>query len=203
MPSSKPYRIDRPAQIDLLASVMRQEIIDSVAALGPCSTARMAEELGVAADALYYHIKLLVRAGLLEEQGTRRTKRRDERVYGLPGRSVFLHYDPEDPVNVELVSRTAASMLRAAERDFRAGFNPEMAAVEGATRNLWAARFKMWLTESELREVNALLERLREISERPRGAGADQLCTLTWALAPVEAQPVHRYSPSTESPTQE
>ncbi len=188
MPSEKIFLIDKPAQISLLSSAMRQEILDSINALGPCSIAELAEELGVAADSLYYHIRKLVETGLLVQQEVRETSRRDEVVYALAGRNMHLKYEPDDPANVESITKIISAMLRMTERDFRAGFTPGRAIVEGETRNLWGSRLKAWLTDDDLSEVNQLLGRLEEIFHQPKLPGDRQLCTLTWVIAPKEAQ---------------
>ena len=52
-------------QIRALASSIRQDIVDTVAATGPCSVADVARTLGRPADGLYYHVKHLLGAGLL------------------------------------------------------------------------------------------------------------------------------------------
>ena len=56
------------AAIRLLASPVRQEIVDTLEALGgEASVAELAAEVGRAADGLYYHLRLLVRGGLIDE----------------------------------------------------------------------------------------------------------------------------------------
>lgn len=192
MPTSKPYLIEKPEQIKLLASVVRQDILDSVAALGQCSISELSLELGMAADTLYYHVKKLVKSGLLIENGSRQTNRREEMVYTVPNGALRLNYKPNDPNNKKLVTDTVASMLRGAERDFKTGFKPNLAVTEGNERNLWGGRIKMWLSPEELQVVNQLLAQIEAIGSRPRQPDSRQLCTFTWVLSPVEAQPKRR-----------
>jgi len=179
VPTESLYWIEQPEQIEVLNSPVRQEIVDSVAVRGPCSVAELAEELGVPADSLYYHVRKLVRAGLLIEHGTRKTDRREEAIYKLPADKIRLRYNLDDPVNMHLISRTVASMLRVTERSFTEGTTSDEAVIEGPLRNLWAGRYKVWLTEDELHEVNQLILRLRELGGRPKRANAQQLCALT------------------------
>src|SRR3954463_6659873 len=54
-------------QIRALASPIRQDILDAVTAIGPCSVAQLAVALGKPADGLYYHIRRLLDVGLLME----------------------------------------------------------------------------------------------------------------------------------------
>ncbi len=198
MTRDKRYLIDQPDQIASLASPMRQEIVDSIQASGPSSVADLARQLGCPADSLYYHVARLAEAGLLIEHGVRRSGRKDEAVYDLPGPGMRLHYDPSDPENVSAVNKVIVSMLRVAERDFRAGFNPELAVVEGAGRNLRGYRAKAWLTEEELGELNELLERIDAILTRAKDPGPRRLHAFTWVLSPAKARAPRRAAAARE-----
>lgn len=57
-----------PAQVRLLSSPVRQEMVDTLAALGgEAGVANLADQLGRPADGLYYHLRALVLGGLVEE----------------------------------------------------------------------------------------------------------------------------------------
>jgi hypothetical protein len=184
-------RIRDPRQIRALASAVRQEIVDTAQALGPCSVADLARELGRPADALYYHVRALVRVRLLEAAGERGSGRERQALYvtASPQRGLELVYDPADPENAAAVTRVVGGMLRATQRAFAAAYRPGAAVTAGPRRNLWAARAEGWLAERDLEEVNRLLERLRAIVDRPREAGepatARRLHALTFVLAPL------------------
>ncbi len=190
------YFIEEPEQIALLTSSVRQEIIDSVAAVGRCSISDLANELGMPADALYYHVRKLLKGGLLIEAGTRPTKRREEALYRLPARAVRLRYDLKNSERTTEVCKLVAAMTRVAARDFETGTTLDTARPSGEQRNLWGARFKAWLTPDELAEVNQLLQRLQTLAEQPRRPDAHHLCTLTWVLTPAASQPVRRETPN-------
>src|SRR3954467_15721721 len=59
--------ISKAPQIRALSSPIRQDILDAVTAIGPCSVAELAAVIGKPADGLYYHIKRLVGVRLLEQ----------------------------------------------------------------------------------------------------------------------------------------
>ena len=186
--------IERLEQIRALESTVCQEIVDLVGAAGPCSVREMAGFMGRRPDSLYYHVRKLSAAGLLVDCGIRGSGRRAEAVYDLPARPLRLAYAPSNPENVTAVSRVVASMLRSANRDFRAGFRPDLAVVEGDERNLWAARMKGWLSDEDLAELNTLLRRIIQVFQPKEDAegesrasmGASRLHSLTWVLAPVD-----------------
>lgn len=190
--------IERLEQVRVLESTVCQEIVDLVDAAGPCSVGEMAGYMGRRPDSLYYHVRKLNAAGLLLDRGVRGSGRRAETVYDVPGRPLRLAYDPSDPDNVRAVGRVVASMLRSANRDFGAGFRPELAVVEGEQRNLWAARMNGWLSEDDVAELNSLLNRILDLFQRSKGAEAAgqrpepasrssrRLHSLSWVLAPID-----------------
>ena len=177
------YEISGPRQVEALASPVRQEIVDAVQASGPCSAGQLAELLGRTQDGLYYHLRVLTRVGLLCEKGTRATRRRDERVYDVPGRPLKLRYEPGRASARGRVTRVASSMLRLAQRSFARGLADGGARVRGPDRNVWAARAKAWLTHAEVVRVNELLEEVMAVSRLGRRPGAS-LHSITFVLAP-------------------
>jgi len=191
------YYIEDPAQLEVIASPVRQDILDHLETMGPSSVNELSQAVGLAADALYYHIKKLVAVRLIVERGTRPSDRRDETVFALPSRTIRLRYDPANPEQARCVNRITSAMLRSSARDFEAALSSENAIAKGDGRNLWAARVKGWITASQLREVNTLLNRLHGIFHAA-GPGDDKtLCSMTWSMAPVAAQPVRRSSKET------
>ena len=186
------YLVKQPDQLQLLASPVRQEIIDEMVNSGPCSVKEIATELGCSADSLYYHIKKLEEHGLIAEEGTRPTTRRDEKVYDVPARKVQVHYDPTDPENTENVAEIISSMLKITDQNFREGFQPELAQPEGSARNLWGTRQKAWLNEEELREVNRLMRKLRNIFWASKKTKDRNLHALTMVLTPIKEQPLRK-----------
>jgi DNA-binding transcriptional ArsR family regulator len=172
-------RITGKSAIAALASPVRQEIIDTVEALGSATIAELAVQLGRPADGLYYHVRRLVRAGLLVGNGS---------GYRTPPATGPLRLDYDrDPAAVR---RVIASMLRIARRDFDAGFAG--ATTRGPRRSLWAGRVTGWVGARELAEINMLIARLDKLLHRPRRRGADQLASWCFVLAPLAARPARR-----------
>lgn len=183
--SKQAYEIRALHQIEALVSTVRQEIVDTVAALGTCSIAEVADALGRPADGLYYHVRALLDAGLLVDAGERETSRRPEALVRAPTRGVMrLKYAPEDSRNVAAINKVVASMLRSAERDFRAGFDPQ-AVCSGRQRNLNASRQKAWLSKADVREINDLLLRLQELLSQSTPEPGRELHSLTVVMAPI------------------
>lgn len=186
------YLVERHDQLELLASSVRQEILDTLSARGPSSIAELSEVLGTPADTLYYHVKKLLDGDLVVVDGERPTGRRPELVYRLPARSMSLRYDPADAVRSELVAKVVGSALRTAIRDFGEAAVSGDVVAEGPGRTLWGARCKAWLNPAQVEEANVLLNRLRELFEYSDPQPGGQLFTIAWALAPVNPKPKRR-----------
>lgn len=180
-----------------LVSPVRQELIDTLHALGRASIADLAERLGRPADGLYYHIRAMVAAGLVREEGQRTAGRREERVYAsvAPSRRIQLRYRPKQRASAAALRRLVSSMLRTADRDFVAGLGRAGVVVDGPRRHLWAARTKGWLSPADLERVNELLVELNDLLQNGPAEDRQQLFTLTFVLAPAEPRPARRGRP--------
>ena len=183
-------------QIRSLSVPARPEIVDAIAALRRCSASEIAKNLGKPADGLYYHLRFLLKAGLIVVAGKRETTRRDEILYELPfkGRDYRIRYDPDDSANVRAVNQLVKSMTSVAARDFAGGFVPGLAKCSGENRNLWAARTVGWLSREERKEVKALLARLLTLMDQPRTPDRHYLQALTFVWTPAHPAPIRRKS---------
>lgn len=183
-------QIRDPAQIRLLTSAVRQEIVDTLAVLGgEASVAEMAEQLGRPADGLYYHLHALVDGGLIAE-----ALGGDERRFRLAGGAAPLRlaYDLSPGGNGPELVAFAHALLQIASRDFEAAVSAGAAVVEGTGRELWVSRNKGWLSREELAEVLQLLERLSQLTSQPKAPGRTRLTSLAFSLAPLSARPKRR-----------
>jgi DNA-binding transcriptional ArsR family regulator len=170
-------------QIRALASPMRQAIVDTLEAMGPCSVAELAELLDTPADGLYYHLRIL-KARRLVAEATERGPACVQAVSDPGDPPMRVRYDPASRANAAAVTRLVGSMLREALRSFRRAFRPG-AVVEGPRRSLWAGRRTAWLTGEELEEVNARIEALvGYLAERRAWSADGRLYAFTFAVSP-------------------
>jgi DNA-binding transcriptional ArsR family regulator len=186
------YYIERLDQLELLASALRQEILDSLAAEGPASTTELARALGVGADTVYYHVRKLLAADLLVVARHRETGRRPEVEYGLPARILTMRYPAKDRVRKALVGKVVAAALRTGIRDFTRAAGASDVVTEGPRRNLWGGRCKAWLSPEQIEEVGTHLLRLRELFNTGTSPAQGQLCSFAFALAPLRPRPTGR-----------
>ena len=172
-------------QIRALASGTRQEIVDALESAGPCSVRELADLIGRPADALYYHLKVLRRVGLVidvqVDEGT------SEQMVDVVARPLFLRYAPNSRINRENVSAVVTALTRSADRRFRRAFESRGVSVEGPARELWAGRCQGWVSDRDLAEVNALLAKALSIlrnRQNPPSVGGRR-CELTFVFAPL------------------
>lgn len=196
MPASFDRRsIASPAQIRLLSSPVRQELVDTLAALGgEADVAALAEQMGRPADGLYYHVRALVAGGLVEAIAGNDGAERRYRLAGLGDGPLRLAYDLGPDGNAAELGIFARALLQVAGHDFETGLTSGTAIVDGEHRDLWIARNKGWLSAADLAEVNALLERLSALSSQPKTSDRDKLVSLIFALAPIDPRPKRRES---------
>jgi DNA-binding transcriptional ArsR family regulator len=172
-------------QIAVLGSPARQEVVDALQALGPCSVAELAEALGRAPDSLYYHLRKLERAALVVRHGTRTSGAREETLYATPGVMVVDH-EPGTARERANVLRLVGSALRIAERDLRTALGSGRAVYRrNAQRNAWGARTKGWLTRAELAEVRAHLAAVTDLLARGKKQPGAELHAVTFVLTPL------------------
>jgi predicted ArsR family transcriptional regulator len=162
----RPYLVSDRKQISALASPVRQDIVDVLAAIGPATAPEIARSLGRRPDGLYFHLRLLTRVRLLKEGTRPNDAGRMVATYDVPGRPLRISYDLTDAASSRAISRVAASMLRTANRGFARAAAKGDARVTGPRRELWAARTRGWLTDEGLREVNETFARLIELFNR-------------------------------------
>jgi DNA-binding transcriptional ArsR family regulator len=184
---TKPYVITTVKQLLSIASPGRDDLIDAIGILGPCTITELARFVGRSRNALYYHVKSLRSAGLLLEshrsgEGTKQTA-----YYDLPGRPMVVRFDLSTARSMKAVLALARMRLRSASRGFERACRPDIATVTGPRRNLWVSRWKGWLSTQELEEANAHLIRLIELLQHKAGpaSAGRKLHECTFVLAPV------------------
>lgn len=189
-PTPRPLHPVRSArELAALASGARQELVDALQVLGPCSIAELGAHLGRAPDSLYYHVRLLAKAGLVLERGTRQSGAREETLYDVPGRLV-LDVEPRTARERRSLVALVSSALRLAERELRAALEDGAAIFRrGPTRNAWGARTKGWLTREELARVREHLEAASALVANARPRRGARLCSLTFVLTPTQPSP--------------
>ncbi|PCI08314.1 hypothetical protein COB72_08540 [bacterium] len=185
---SKPIKnvhvIYDPAEMWVLASPIRVEVLNAVCALEECSTAEIAAFTGRSRTSLYPHIEQLVDAGLILEADARLMSKRWEQLYRPIARTVGTKHNSKDPDNVAYHQAygKAVGRLMARLHD-RATAQPD-AVVRGPQRDTFAGASCAWVDEETLKEINEHIQRIWEICQNSRPSEDAKLVNVGVILAP-------------------
>ena len=180
------YIIRDVKAIRLLGSPLRQALLDWIAARGPATVAELSDHLGKPADRLYYHVRLLERAGLLVAEAAHGANGRNEARFDVPGRPLVLEYQPSALANRRAVRRVIAGVLRSARAEFDLAIADADVRVDGPSRELWAGRMEALLTPADVETVNDLLKKIfRLMQDSSAPAPNAKPYQLSWVLSPV------------------
>jgi predicted transcriptional regulator len=174
-------------QIRLLGSPLRQALVDTIVSSGPCSVGTLSQMLGRPMDRLYYHLRLLEKAGLVIALNVKSGIGRRNTEFDVRGRPLRLHYDLRNAANKRAVAAAARSIWRASQVDFARGLSDPDAVVSGSGRNLWAGREQARLSGRDLAAVNQHLQEILRIMLNARDAPTtNRLLQFTFSLSPYE-----------------
>lgn len=183
--SQEVFEITDPRQFKALRSALRQEVVDVMESLAPCTIATLADRLGRPAASLYFHVRALQRVGLIKEAGKQGEGRDKATLYALPGRRLRLRYDPAPTTRQRQIGPIADSLLRLARRDVRRGLADPATPVSGADRQLWVLRARGWLTPAEVKRLNQQLASISELLSDGRERPGASPIALAFALTPI------------------
>jgi hypothetical protein len=110
------------------------------------------------------------------------------------GRPIVVHFDLTTAKSRRAVLNLAHARLRSGKRGFDRACSPKLAVVAGRRRNLWATRWKGWLSPSELEHVNRCFAKIIETMQaRVDNSKQRRKCyEFTFVLAPTVPQPAER-----------
>jgi predicted transcriptional regulator len=184
---SKPFLITSAKQLQAIASPGREEIVDVVALIGPCSITELAAVLSRSRNSLYYHVRALRDCGLLIETQRSGEGKRTTAYYDPPGRPFAVRFDLSTKERKRAVVALARARIRTAARGFERACRPGAVRVEGPHRNLWATHLKGWLSDEELKEANELFARLIHLIGRSGGESVHDKRSyeFTFVFAPI------------------
>ncbi|HEY5096302.1 MAG TPA: helix-turn-helix domain-containing protein [Candidatus Eremiobacteraceae bacterium] len=183
MSKTEKHFVENKPQLAALASGVRQEIVDVLPRLGTVSVAELAAALGRPPDALYYHVRALLRVGLIVRTGFAQKGRRQESAYRAVAPQLELRLDPRSPAREKAASAIVSSMMRMGIRDYGRSIRRADVVASGPDRDLWALRTTGWLTPANVAKVARSIQRLLTSVSQPKGPG--QLYGLTLVFAPL------------------
>jgi predicted transcriptional regulator len=185
-----PGKVKRPSTADVLINPRRLEVIRAFQTSGPLTV----RELGgivrsISESTLYRHVRLLERVGALAIAETRRKERgAPETVYVIPDH-------PLETVHLRGQARSPANM----RRYFLAVQGAQLAEFEARLKEgpiegrLAAMRYAViYVNPAELREVRAMLARLKELATNRDARRMALSLSFTLFPAPSRDQPTRK-----------
>lgn len=184
MPVRTTFQITRLDQKNVIASPVRQELLDVLARVGDASLAELGALLGRPADGLYYHVGLLERAGLVKPAGHRVRGGRREARFKAIARQFTVRYEPASRRHMQAMNGIVGAMLRLGIRDSRRAIASGTTRFHGPERDLWALRTIGSLRSPQLRQVNRAIGALAKTATRHDSRG--RLYAVTVLLTPLD-----------------
>jgi len=166
----------------VLASPLRVEIVGLLQTHGALAIRELAVHMDRAADGLYHHVRVLLTAGIVREQGRRRAGTRNEAVYALVARRVGTGDLRKTEGRAGLIA-AGQTALRLAGREFAA-------AVEACPPGrrptfLRLSRQRAWLSGPALDKARQLVGRLERLLARENVRRRGRLYVVTTVIVPA------------------
>jgi len=176
--------ITRRDQIEALAGTVRQDIVDRLSAIGPCTVAALADALGYRPTALYQHLAALQRVGLVTSQAARGGRGRPATQYRMIAPLVRWSRAPHQRANRAPMARAARALATRAAKDYARGFDVPHWTLEGPGRNHWVFRLVARLSKRRLARINRLLDEVARLAYTP-DPDSGPLVSVACLLAPI------------------
>lgn len=172
-----------PKQLRAINSPIRNAIHTVVLNQKRASIRKIANQLGMKPASLYRHIEVLLEAGVITEEGTESTARRDAKVYA----SNLEHIDDQhmSPAMLEAFSGfIRQAMKTSAERIIGAASSGD-AATRGTKRNTcWRSPFS-WLDDQQLKQLNDHIDAIMALMNNNERRDGTRLIGLTLGMYPM------------------
>lgn len=181
-------------QLRSLGSPVRHEIFATLLRLGPASVGEIAKAMGQPASGLYYHLRHLLRAGLVRDEGKRPAATRSESVYAVVAGRVRLDSTTRAPGYLEALVRLFDAVLRQLSRRLRSALYEPGVSRSGSERQVTLRTYLLRLEERDLPELNRRLDDVGEfLASRPETErGRPFQVLLAAAPLAVESAPTKR-----------
>ena len=185
---SDTYWIMAPEQVEALASPVRHDICDRLAAMGPLSVRELSRALGRKPTSIYHHLELMIAVGLVHSSEVRSSRGRPTILYRTVAPRMRMARASEIPENRPLVAKGARAAAATAANDYARAFDSERRTNMGEGRNHWFFRAVASPSPARLARINTLLDELAELVWQPDPEPGPPM-SIAWFLAPLEPAP--------------
>ncbi len=151
------YIVRSAAQLRVIATPVRQEIVTILEEMQEFSVRELAEHLGRPVESVYYHVHQLVKAGLVDEVGTRAGTTRREALYRLVADRLFVDRKNCSRAYREVLKKSARGVSHFANRLLQSAFDHPDCEMSGAAANFQLRQRSARLSRARLRQLAEML----------------------------------------------
>ena len=170
-PGDLPVRIGTAAQLQALSHPIRLRLLESLGRRSATAT-QLAHELGESSGSTSYHLRVLGRAGIIEEDPTRRRGR--ERWWRRPNETLLLPSGSDEPDARAAELRLRSYFVGRDDAALQEFIDGEQALSPEWRESSFIGNWTVWLTPEEADELSgrivAMLDPYRTREGRPEGA---------------------------------
>ena len=143
-------------------SPIRMRLLELIRRLGSCTILELAESAGTNPVNLYYHMRALEGAGLIEPVGHREgVARRAPVIYATTHEEIVIEFDPDDPEGLQRIEALQRNWQR------EASDNHSLTNASNSHGAEYAIRWE-FLTRAEREEISELMGRIVGVLDRKR-----------------------------------
>ena len=183
----KLHLIRHPAEAEAAFSPIRNQIRLAMEMLGDCTVNEIARHLGRSAESLYYHLRILQQAGLVQATGQQSSGTRSETVYRLRAKRVRVDATVRTRGFKASLGKIAGTLLRFAERCYQRAIQDDATVIKGDHREVRLIQVSARLSHSRVIELNRKLLELESFLESADDPREDRRFVLTMVLSPGES----------------
>ena len=180
------YTIRTAAEWDAINSPVRLEMVVFLIVAGTCAIRELAALIDRPADGLYHHLRKLVRAGLVEEVGTRPVGKRTEKLYRTVARDIAVDRDLMTKRTRDRTVRLFRTILQHAQRTIVAAIESGAVVFDGPRANLKFNWLAAWLDDAQMAEIVRHQEAIRQILMDGLQHRHGQLVAVLTYMAPIQ-----------------
>ncbi len=165
----KNYVVSAVDELRELTSPVRVQITQIMAEKGECSVGELALVMGREPETLYYHIRALLKVGLIVECGARATVRHDEAIYCLRAEQIWLDRERRDEEFLALKAKALRTSLRLFEREMVASLPMPETTLEDDEPSFRMRTSRLRLSAEQRAEFVRRLEDAMQYVDQFRG----------------------------------
>jgi predicted ArsR family transcriptional regulator len=182
------HTITDPSQLLAISSPIRAQIIGIMENREAYSVREIAQYLGMQTESVYYHVHQLVKAGLLNKKGRRSCTTRDEAVYQLLARHIYVDWSNVTPAYREALKKAVRTAHRLSERMIETAIDSDTCRLGGLTAHARIQQESARLSKEKLRELIRMLMEIDRFVMENSDPEEETTYVVTASVAPILAR---------------